>query len=1250
MSSNLNTGLLNTSDCVFLDAHPLPTWIVDAASFEIRFANKAVSNLYNYWLNDAKGNSFLNFFPEKDRLAFVDAISENSQNFSGSYQHNKKGGETIAVELYASSMEVNAAECYQISAVVSNKKKIEEENYRYKTFIEQSIAGIFCKELKKPVSIDCQPEELVTHLNNYGYISECNASMAAMCGFEKKSDMDNCSLNQLLKSNDAETLAFIKNFAGNNFKLVNAELREKNQNGETIYYLTNVIGIVENGFLTRIWGSQRDITARRKIEENNRLLAQMVEETSDILVAADIDYKPLSWNKAAEKIFGLTAGEVIGKDLRDFVTLEYKNYSREQVRHIIQKEGEWYGEACFTRRSDNKQVTLLGNFKLLKDGNRPLCILINGTDITQRIETERELCESEARKSAVMESSLDAIITIEAAGAIIEWNAAAERIFGYTKQEALHRQMEELIIPERYRQRHLDGISQLLKTDKGPMLNKLTEVPVLHKDGTEFPSELYISRINISGKTLFTATLRNVAERKKAEKNLVESEKRFREVADSAPVMIWMLNEKNETIYVNKPWTDFTGSGVNMLGGEGWSGVVHPDDRAHAITAFNKNFESKEPITTIYRLKNKNGQYRWMLDTAIPRQLNDGSFLGYIGSVVDITDQKIKEDQLRYQAMVLENISDIVLSAEVNGIVKSWNKAAEKFYGITAQQANGTNVADLVQLEYLDMPRGKALQQLFETGFWRGEVSYRNQKGELKYLLNTLSLVVDEGKKEIAILEVGRDITDRKIAEQKLQQSEGFYRTLISDSLDGIILMNAEGRITFCSPSVKHVLGYEAGEVEGKDGFEFVHPDDFAWAIQSFQKEVIENPEVKFITIRLRKKGDQWIWCTVRGNNLLRNPNVASIVIYFHDDTLRKRAVDALKESEKRFRTLIKDLQTGVLLQDAEGYIQMSNNAALKVFDEKEETLLHKQIWKIYSDIIQENGKAFEPTEGPIRKAIHTRQLVKDVVIGIWHQHKKDRIWLLLTADPILDEAGNLLHVICSFTDITERKRLEQKLLSDQINHQKQLTQATIDGQEAERHEIGKELHDNFGQQLTTIKLFLDMAKSGASDSGIEMINMALKGVMDVINEIRSMSRSLVPHTLKDLGLVDSIAELVDSFSRTQLVSIDFEHEDFDEDDLPENQKLTLFRIVQEQLNNIIKHADAEGIALQLKNTIQSVVLEIRDDGKGFDLQKLRKGLGFTNIRNRAELFGGKMEIFSRPGKGCRLKVSMPVHVLQSFQ
>jgi signal transduction histidine kinase len=245
-----------------------------------------------------------------------------------------------------------------------------------------------------------------------------------------------------------------------------------------------------------------------------------------------------------------------------------------------------------------------------------------------------------------------------------------------------------------------------------------------------------------------------------------------------------------------------------------------------------------------------------------------------------------------------------------------------------------------------------------------------------------------------------------------------------------------------------------------------------------------------------------------------------------------------------------------------------------------------------------------------------------------------------------MDEEGNVRHVVCSVMNLTERKKLEQKLIADQVFHQRQLTQATIDGQENERTAIGKELHDNIGQQLTTIKLFLDYAKSTADKNTSEMVHMALKAVGDVIDEVRAMSRSLVPFTLKDLGLLDSINELIEAFMRTRVLNIKFESEECNEDVLPENQKLSLFRIVQEQLNNIIKHSGAQNVSIRLRTKRQEFILEIKDDGRGFDIDSAPKGIGILNIKNRAELFNGKAEIFSEPGNGCLLVVSFPLPVL----
>jgi PAS domain S-box-containing protein len=846
-----------------------------------------------------------------------------------------------------------------------------------------------------------------------------------------------------------------------------------------------------------------------------KLLALLVEETSDVLTAADVDYKPITWNKASEKIFGLKAEQVIGRHLSELLAIHYHNSSREEVREIVKAKGEWKGEVSFIRPTDNKIVTLLICFKELKEDN--------------------------------------------------------ENVLGY----------------------------------------------------------------------LVSAT--DITERKEAESRLTESEQRFRDVAESSPAMIWLSDENDITVYANKKWIEFTGKDIGN-DPEGWASIIHPDDRIRITGEYYNGVKLKKQVIIVYRLRRADGLYRWVHDISIPRFLSNGKFIGYAGSVVDIEEEKQKHEQLSYQSTILENVSDIVVTTDIDYKVKIWNKIAEEYYAIPAEEAVGQPIGDLLKFTFYETTAKESLAELNQKGIWKGEVSIVNRRGETKHFFHTVKCVYNEAGNKIGYLAMGRDITEKKNADEKVKESELFYRTLIADSLDGMLLLDKNGAINFVSPSVKNVLGYNEQELIGRNGFEFVHPEDIPWAVQSFQKEVDHDPEIKFITIRLLKKDGQWLWCNVRGHNLLRNPYINRIVIYFHDDTLRKEAKDALQESEKRFRSLVTNIQVGVFLSDENGNIIMCNKALSDMLSISEDMIVGKNVYHIMSmNMINEKNEFIPVSERPLTLTLQSKQTVKDSVIGVIHPVTKERSWILVNSNPILNEAGNIKHVICSVMNLTERKRLEQKLIADQVSHQRQLTQATIDGQENERRTIGEELHDNIGQQLTTIKLFLDYAKTTADGETAEMVSMSLKGISDAINDVRAMSRSLVPYTLKDLGLTESINELIDSLMRTRTLNIEFEYCEFNEEAIPENQKLSLFRIVQEQLNNIIKHSGAQNVWIRLFNEAGEFILQIKDDGKGFDSSHPRKGIGILNIKNRAELFNGKAEIITEPGSGCQLVVSFPL-------
>jgi signal transduction histidine kinase len=230
--------------------------------------------------------------------------------------------------------------------------------------------------------------------------------------------------------------------------------------------------------------------------------------------------------------------------------------------------------------------------------------------------------------------------------------------------------------------------------------------------------------------------------------------------------------------------------------------------------------------------------------------------------------------------------------------------------------------------------------------------------------------------------------------------------------------------------------------------------------------------------------------------------------------------------------------------------------------------------------------------------------------------------------------------------DITEKREMEKRLLKQELNKQKIIAQAMVDAQEKERAEIGKELHDNINQILSTTKLYLELAKND-NEERLSLINRSAENIHEAIHEIRNISRSLVPSSIGDLGLLDSISDLVESVRTTRAIHVEFYPVGKFDERISDKEKLMLFRIIQEQVNNVLKHSGARNLIIELllEETENRIELNITDDGKGFNPEKVKgkKGLGLSNIMSRADLFGGKVTIMSAPGRGCKLRVQVPV-------
>jgi len=268
-------------------------------------------------------------------------------------------------------------------------------------------------------------------------------------------------------------------------------------------------------------------------------------------------------------------------------------------------------------------------------------------DVTARKRIENALRENEAELAGIIGSAMDGIITVDENQQIVLFNAAAEKLFLCSASDALGHSLDRFI-PERFREAHRQHVREFgEKNITQRSMGLQGDLSGLRTSGEEFPIEASISQIDVQGKKFYTFILRDITERMRSQQALRESEARFRNMADTAPVMIWVADESKVCTYFNKQWLDFTGRSLEQERGNGWAKGIHPDDYDHCMEVYAGSFDKRVRFEMEYRLRNKDRQYRWVYDSATPRFSSDGRFLGYIGSCIDITQRKESEQQLR---------------------------------------------------------------------------------------------------------------------------------------------------------------------------------------------------------------------------------------------------------------------------------------------------------------------------------------------------------------------------------------------------------------------------------------------------------------------------------------------------------------------------------------------------------------------------------------------------------------------------
>lgn len=475
-------------------------------------------------------------------------------------------------------------------------------------------------------------------------------------------------------------------------------------------------------------------------------------------------------------------------------------------------------------------------------------------------------------------------------------------------------------------------------------------------------------------------------------------------------------------------------------------------------------------------------------------------------------------------------------------------------------------------------------------------------------------------------------------ADEALRESEEQFRTVVEYSPE-CIAVSVDDRLVYVnSAGVKMFGANDSTQLLGRSVYDFGPPELHGLARER-RRAVLQSGKASppLVSPLIRLDGQSFFAETISAPfNYRGQPAILNLI---RDITERKRAEEALRKSEELFRAVVEDQSEMIVRWKSDGTRTFVNGAYSRIFGGTPEQLLGTSFFPLISETDREAAlerfRAISPTQ-PVSTAVHRSVSPTG---GILWQEWTDR--------GIFDEQGKLVELQSVGRDITERKQAEEERAQAIAREQKALkdfAQRLIESQESERRRIAGELHDSLGQNLSIIKNRTHLAlteKSTPSETRtqLEAINDL---VSQAIVEVRQISRDLHPYQINHLGLTRAIEAMINATAEASEIKFQSKLDVVDEC-FPPDAAVNLYRVVQESLNNILKHSGAKQARIELERDVHEIQLRIEDDGCGFDVKSEKAGLGLRNMAERVRILHGELKIDSEPNQGARIRVNIPI-------
>jgi PAS domain S-box-containing protein len=980
-----------------------------------------------------------------------------------------------------------------------------------------------------------------------------------------------------------------------------------------------------------------EIARTKKISENQGVKKEnyrvILNSLGEGLITTDKKGRVVFMNPAAERFTGWNWREAKKKMLHKVFNAvnEKTGNPVDPIVSRILKEGkkiEW--ENNILLKSKNACTFVISNNgspMLDLSGSITGAVLVFN-DITEKDKNEKELKESEKQYRSLIQNLPEAVYTCDEDGFIKLYNKAAVELWGRepVTGKDLWCGFRKIF--------NTDGTD--LPPDTCPMAICLKEGMPVHgremmvqrpdesfRQVLSYPTPLF----NTEGKLTGAINMMiDVTSKKEKEILIQKTEEKYHSLIDQASdaILIYSfdgtIHEFNKSCYTLLGYTAEEFSKLKLSDILVENIIVNPENNIAILAGETKTLTS--------HLIRKEGA---PMETEITvKMLADGKVIAFARDITDSkkTEKEIKRSNERFK----------LIGQATNDVIWEWNLETNELWGNEMhQQLYGLTLADPVPADdewkrrlHAD-DRERVIKNIEDTltsekNTWDGEYRMHTEnKGEVYIYGQTYILRNNEGK-PVRMIGSMMDITERKKAEHAIKKEKELSDSIIN-SLPGVFYFYDENlKLLRWNKQLENVTGYSAAELKEMNPADFFEGEDRMYMRERSRKVFSAgsgDAEASFTTKAGKKIPFYFTGLRMQNEG---KPSLLGIGINI---TERKESETKTKQAIERYDLLARATSDTIWDWDIVNNKMLYNYGITQMLGYQKSEVENVVDWwneKLHPDDIQ---KVTESLETIFEKGLQRFQLTYRFrcADGLY-KHIFDRAFV------VFDESGKPYRMIGAMQDITY-----------QVEEEIRISKAIIDAQEVERRNIGRELHDNVNQILGGSLIALGMVKESKTDSAkaTEYIETTKGYIGDAVDEIRKLSHHLAPPTFDDISLKDVFETLLFSINLDNRFTINFHIDELNETVISDDIQINLYRILQEQVKNIIKYAEAGTIEVLVTLPGPAVRMRIFDNGKGFDTKASKNGIGLSNIKKRAESLSGKFLLNSAPGKGCEIIVEIPL-------